>query len=363
MPNDDSPAAGRQRVRTEPSPRHHHISSGWLGPYNEQLSPAPGSRSPRGPRQAGGRHSPATPDHAGSGPTVTGSEKIMETHRALGGWQLDGSSSSSSGTTRVLATAAPAGTAASDGGFKRRDFEPKDGFAGPLLEPSTSVQSLVESIDDDHVFKLTEMTKKRVEHNNPAQKRQRVVSLPATEASFTSNFQPSEKTILFSSSCKAHLESKYAQLYRSINAGHPINRLQKLREVLPRIKESTISRPSLDFTQSRPRRSKSEKYQFVDKVEESSCIWDVDHMEAKAAAEAAADAAALARQATLLVPNAMLQLNQSDTSLYSTRSWGAQQWAGINIYRNLAIKTKFFSGDLWWAWKEDRPGQRSSSSS
>jgi hypothetical protein len=51
------------------------------------------------------------------------------------------------------------------------------------MEPSNNIQSLVESIDDDHVFKLTEMTKKRVEHNNPAQKRQRVVSLPTNDPS------------------------------------------------------------------------------------------------------------------------------------------------------------------------------------
>ncbi|KAF9964426.1 hypothetical protein BGZ70_006475 [Mortierella alpina] len=320
---DDSLAAGRQRVRTEPSPRHQHSSSTWLGPYNEQLSPAPPSRSPRGSRQAAGRHSPATLDRAaGSGPTVAGSDRIMETHRALGGWQLDGSSSSSSsGTVKGLGTPSPAALpAGSEGAIKRRDFEPRHndtGFAGPLLEPSTSVQSLVESIDDDHVFKLTELTKKRVEHNNPAQKRQRVVSLPATETTFASSLQPSEKTLVFSSTCKAHLESKYTQLYQSINAGHPINRLQKLREVLPRIKEASLSRPSLDLTHSRPRRSKSEKYRFVDKVEESSCIWDVDHMEAKAAAEATAEAAALARQTTLLGARntSLQQLSQSTSSL------------------------------------------------
>jgi len=51
------------------------------------------------------------------------------------------------------------------------------------MEQSNSIQSLVESIDDDHVLKLTEMTKKRVEHNNPAQKRQRVVSLPTNDPS------------------------------------------------------------------------------------------------------------------------------------------------------------------------------------
>ncbi|KAF9951796.1 hypothetical protein BGZ72_006754 [Mortierella alpina] len=321
---DDSLAAGRQRVRTEPSPRHQHTSSTWLGPYNEQLSPAPASRSPRGARQAGGRHSPASLDRAaGSGPTVPGSDRILETHRALGGWQLDGSSSSnsSSATVRGLGPAPPpALPIGPEGAAKRRDFEPRHndtGFAGPLIEPSSSVQSLVEAIDDDHVFKLTELTKKRVEHNNPAQKRQRVVSLPATEAAFASNFQPSEKTLVFSSTCKAHLEARYTQLYQSINAGHPINRLQKLREVLPRIKELSLSRPSLDLAQSRPRRSKSEKYRFVDKVEESSCIWDVDHMEAKAAAEATAEAAALARQTTLLGARntSQQQLSQSTSSL------------------------------------------------
>ncbi|KAF9365247.1 hypothetical protein BGX34_010724 [Mortierella sp. NVP85] len=164
------------------------------------------------------------------------------------------------------------------------------------MESCTSLQSLVESIDDDHVLRLTEMTKKRVEHNNPGQKRQRVVSLLAVEA----NFQPSEKTLQFSNSCKTYLESRYTQLYQSINAGRPINRLRKLHEIFPQIKSISTPKPegkaSLDLAHSRSRRWKNDKYRFVDKVEESSCIWDVDHMEAKAAAQAAVEAAVFAKQ-------------------------------------------------------------------
>ncbi|KAF9300393.1 hypothetical protein BGZ74_007937 [Mortierella antarctica] len=169
-------------------------------------------------------------------------------------------------------------------GFRRRDFDPRQGhdssgIAGPSMEPSSSVQSLVESIDDDHVLKLTEMTKKRVEHSNPTQKRQRVVSLPASEAALA-QFQPSEQTIQLSNSCKASMESRYSLLFQSIRAGHPINRLQRLREILPKINPGSILRASLD--QPRSKRPKNDKYRFVDKIEESSCIWDVDHMESKA---------------------------------------------------------------------------------
>ncbi|KAG0336031.1 hypothetical protein BG004_008226 [Podila humilis] len=165
------------------------------------------------------------------------------------------------------------------------------------MEPSNSVQSLVESIDDDHVLKLTEMTKKRVEHNNPTQKRQRVVSLPPSDAALA-QFQPSEKTLQLSKSCKAFMESKYAQLFQSIHAGHPVNRLQRLRETLPKVHPISISsRASLD--QPRSKRSKSEKYRFVDKVEESTCIWDVDRMELKAAQAAAQAATGLLKQSTL----------------------------------------------------------------
>ncbi|KAF9179912.1 hypothetical protein BGZ51_006562 [Haplosporangium sp. Z 767] len=306
---DDSPVSGtgRQRVRTEPSPRHQHTSSGWLGPYNEQPSPLQGPRSPRGPRLTGSHRSSAAPEYGGvvgggnSSGTVPGSDRIIESHKALGSWLSEGpsvnsisSNGGSSGNFHGNSTAAPGGPGLP---FKRREFEPKfidAGVPGPLIEPSTSVQSLVESIDDDHVFKLTEMTKKRVEHNNPAaQKKQRVVSLPSSEASMINNFQPSEKTLQLSGSCKANLESKYTQLFQSINAGHPINRLEKLREVLPRIKATSVTKSahdgkgSIDLSHGRSRRIKSEKYQFVDKVEESSCIWDLDHMEAKAAAEAA----------------------------------------------------------------------------
>ncbi|GJJ72903.1 hypothetical protein EMPS_05261 [Entomortierella parvispora] len=280
---DDSPGgpgsgsgsgSGRQRVRTEPSPRHAQASSGWLGSYNEQPPPMP-ARSPRAPRLA------TTPDRTQAGGGNSGSDRILDTHRALGSWQHDGASPS---------------TAGSDGGFRRRNFEPKHNErpTGGQMEPSSSIQSLVESIDDDHVFRLTEMTKKRVEHNNPSQKRPRVVSLPITDVSLA-QFQPSEKTLLLSSTCKTSLETRYTQLYQSINDGHPINRLDQLRQLLPRIKAKSIpkhgneSKTSMD--QSRPRRPKVDKYKFVDKVEESSCIWDVDHMEARALATEAAEAA------------------------------------------------------------------------
>lgn len=170
---EDSPAgpgsgsgsgSGRQRVRTEPSPRQAQASSGWLGSYNEQPSPI-AVRSPRAPRLT------TTPDRMQAGGVSSGSDRILDKQRALGSWQHDGESPSAAG---------------SDGGFRRRNFEPKyndGGHTEGQMEPSTSIQSLVESIDDDHVFKLTEMTKKRVEHNNPSQKRPRVVSLPISEVS------------------------------------------------------------------------------------------------------------------------------------------------------------------------------------
>lgn len=203
---EDSPTAttGRQRVRTEPSPRHQQNSSGWLGPYNEQPSPLQSSKSPRGVRLAppGAHHSPATPERNGGGlggGGVLGSDRIVDTHnRTLGGWQLDGavSRSNSHNYSGSGLFAAAGGGGSSDGptGFKRREFEPRNsnnssntadqGFPpASQMEPSNSIQSLVESIDDDHVFKLTEMTKKRVEHNNPAQKRPRVVSLPTNDPS------------------------------------------------------------------------------------------------------------------------------------------------------------------------------------
>ncbi|KAG0376257.1 hypothetical protein BGX24_008010 [Mortierella sp. AD032] len=178
------------------------------------------------------------------------------------------------------------------------------------MEPSSSIQSLVESIDDDHVFKLTEMTKKRVEHNNPAaQKRQRVVSLPTNDPSTALQFMPSEKSLQLSSICKSTLESRYSELFRSIKAGQPVNRLQKLREVLPRVKSTSMTpkpggqdgKVSMDagHSHSRPRRSKHDKYRFVDKVEESNCIWDVDRMESRAKDAETAEAAALSRQLAL----------------------------------------------------------------
>ncbi|KAF9370156.1 hypothetical protein CPB97_002977, partial [Podila verticillata] len=184
---DGSPASGRQRVKTDPSPRHlhPHASSGWLGPYNES-SPIPGSRSPRarlGPSPV------STTDSRGGLPDRNHHDRhdtnrihghgVQDTHRALG-WQLESSARPGS----MSASFGHVGEGSS--GFRRREFDPRqghdtDGNAGPLMEPSSSVQSLVESIDDDHVFKLTEMTKKRVEHSNPTQKRQRVVSLPTSE--------------------------------------------------------------------------------------------------------------------------------------------------------------------------------------
>ncbi|KAG0362490.1 hypothetical protein BGZ54_008614 [Gamsiella multidivaricata] len=212
------------------------------------------------------------------------------------------------------------------------------------MEPSNSLQSLVESIDDDHVFKLTEMTKKRVEHNNPTQKRQRVVSLPATEASLAANFQPSEKTLQFSSSCKAYLESKYTQLYQSIDGGHSINRLRKLHEILPQLKTTSISKPasdsktSMDAGQQRPRKLKSDKYRFVDKVEESSCIWDVDHMEAKAAAQAAAEAAALARRPAIASSRHGSQSNLVQTAPSILRN-PSQSYLSSTSSESLAIES------------------------
>lgn len=186
---DESPGSGRQRVKTEPSPRHQHTphaSSGWLGPYNEP-SPTPGSKSPR----ARLGHSPAATDTRGGGGGLSDrnyydrhdasriqGHGVQDTHKALG-WQLDSSPRPGSMSTSFGHV--------EGSGFRRRDFDPRQGhdssgIAGPSMEPSSSVQSLVESIDDDHVLKLTEMTKKRVEHSNPTQKRQRVVSLPASEA-------------------------------------------------------------------------------------------------------------------------------------------------------------------------------------
>ncbi|KAF9433339.1 hypothetical protein BGZ76_009579 [Entomortierella beljakovae] len=250
--SEDSNASGRQRVRTEPSPRHQ--PSGWLGPYNEFPSPVPSSRSPRGPRQPGSHHSPSiAEERGGPGPGSTlsvggGFDRIIDSHRALGRWYNDGSSGGGDAPTSI----------SSGGSFKRREFDPKQNETGyssvPLMEPSNSLQSLVESIDDDHVFKLTEMTKKRVEHNNPGQKRQRVVSLPTSEASL----------------------------------GYPINRLQKLHEIYPQLHPATFQRNTThegkhsgDSSLPRSRWLKSSKYRFVDKVVESTCIWDVDHMESK----------------------------------------------------------------------------------
>lgn len=80
-----------------------------------------------------------------------------------------------------------------------------------------------------------------------------------------------------------------------------MNRLQKLREVLPRVKSISPPRSgndgkvSMDAGHSRPRRSKHDKYRFVDKVEELSCIWDVDRMVKEAEAAEAAEAVALSR--------------------------------------------------------------------
>ncbi|KAF8977621.1 hypothetical protein BGZ46_007249 [Entomortierella lignicola] len=279
---EDSHSSSRQRVRTEPSPRHEHTSTGWLGPYNEQSSPIPSIKSPRGPRLPSIHLSPAAAER---GPGDSSMLSVGDAHRALGRRHVDDNN-----TTDIGDYGNGRGT------FRKREFDPKQsevGYSGSSIEQSSSLQSLVESIDENHVFKLTEMTKKRVEHNNPGQKRQRVVSLPTTEASQAAKFQPSENTLQFSNSCKASLESKYTLLYQSINAGHPINRLRRLHEIQPQIesisipKRSRDGKHSMDLMISRSRWPKSDKYHFVDKVEESSCIWDVDHMEKAIAAEAA----------------------------------------------------------------------------
>ncbi|KAF9928184.1 hypothetical protein FBU30_002580 [Linnemannia zychae] len=313
--NEDSPAA-RQRMRTEPSPRHQHNSSGWLGPYNEQSSPIPSLKSPRGARFPVGHHSPAVPERnisqGGTTTGVIGSDRIGDTyHRTLGGWQQDGAVGRNNNNVFSPAARVEEGSPV----FKRREFEPRNsysniadqgGFPSSQMEPSNSIQSLVESIDDDHVLKLTEMTKKRVEHNNPTvQKRQRVVSLPTNDPSTVPQYIPSEKSLQLSNHCKSVLEAKYSELFRSIKEGHPPNPLLKLREVLPRVKtmsmprSGTDGRTSMDVGHSRSRRSKHDKYRFVNKVEESNCIWDVDLMESKARQADMAEAAALSRMPTL----------------------------------------------------------------
>ncbi|KAF9905906.1 hypothetical protein BX616_000895, partial [Lobosporangium transversale] len=287
--SEDLHVSGRHRVRAElSSPRHQHTPTGWLGPYNDQspLIPSASIRSPRVPRLPGSHPSHSSLDReAGEHGYDVNSSDI---HRA----------SSSVSNTNTMATSSPSlATAAATGifegrrrevgageGLERREFDPKHHndarFPGSSIEPSSSIQSLVESIDDDHVYKLTEMTKKRVEHNNPAQKRQRVVSLPITYTALATNFQPSEKTLQLSSSCKSYLESRYTQLYQSINVGQPINRLRKLHEILPQINPASIPKSAHDTKLSR-RLTKIDKYRFVDKVQESSCIWDVDRMEEK----------------------------------------------------------------------------------
>ncbi|KAF9580580.1 hypothetical protein BGW38_002711 [Lunasporangiospora selenospora] len=411
--DDPSANANRQRIRTEPTLRHPHISSTWLGPYNDQVAaPLAGSRSPRGAHRPMGLphsslHHPQHSHQASSGTADRIHNNLQEPHRSTGAPSISPSSSSSSSSSWQLdinnirsnnvstpggigtgpaaasapsvpsvpsaASAASAAGAAHDRNIddrldssKRREYEqkhtgnhayyadagganivhstgsgsgssnsipsgpgagPGEGpglpaagpaadpaasmFAGPLLEPSSSLQSLVESIDDDHVLKLTELTKRMVEQTNPTQKRQRVVSFPTSERdALLPSFHHSEKTLQFSNSVKASLEAKYSALFSSIREGRPINRLARLKEVLPRLKSFSVPRPfvpptehikesgktSLDISLPRPRRNKGDKHRFVDKVEESNCIWDLDHMEAKAAAEEATEAASLLRE-------------------------------------------------------------------
>ncbi|KAF9110364.1 hypothetical protein BGX27_006459 [Mortierella sp. AM989] len=250
------------------------------------------------------------------------------------------------------------------GGFKKREFDTKQSdvrLTGSLMESSNSLQSQVESIDDDHVFKLTEMTKKRVEHNNPAQKRQRVVSLPISETS-QANFQPSEHTLQFSSSCKAYLESKYTLLYQSVNTGHPINRLRRLHEILPQIHKTSIPRPvhdgktSMDSTLPRSRWLKHDKYRFVDKVKESSCIWNVDHMEIKAATLAAVEAARVAKQSAEPSSRHGSQNNLAQTGTSSSKSSSHQHLPSTSaedigvegpIPRDLCMPPKIITNQLY----------------
>lgn len=135
------------------------------------------------------------------------------------------------------------------------------------------------------------------------------------------------------------MESRYTQLYQSINAGHPINRLRRLHEILPQIKPTYVPtstptpRPvhahgrkaSVDLSALRSRRWKTDKYRFVDKVEESSCIWDLDHMEAKATAQAAAEAAAIAKQSVVASSRHGSQHNLDSIGSPSPQDVGRQQ--------------------------------------
>ncbi|KAG0238726.1 hypothetical protein BGW42_002592 [Actinomortierella wolfii] len=187
------------------------------------------------------------------------------------------------------------------------------------METSGSLQSLVESIDDDDVLRLTEMTKKVVEHSNQAQKRNRVIS-PPSNTQVPSEFQPSDKTLQLSNQFKAMMESRYAPIFSALENNQPLpNPLATLRETMARIdavpraiinKYNTTRKISMEAANaasgggsnggihgsghggggggggglhlSRSKKSK-DKYAFVSRVVESQCIWNVDHMKVKAA--------------------------------------------------------------------------------
>ncbi|KAG0264036.1 hypothetical protein DFQ27_001511 [Actinomortierella ambigua] len=173
------------------------------------------------------------------------------------------------------------------------------------MEHSTSVQSLVESIDEDDVLRLTEMTKKVVEHSNQGQKRNRIIS-PPSNTQVPAEFQPSEKTLQLSNQYKAMMESRYAPIFAALDTHQRLpNPLVTLRETMARIdtvpraivnKYNTTRKISMEAANtasgggaansgghtSRGRKSK-DKYAFVSRVVESQCIWDVDHMKMKAA--------------------------------------------------------------------------------
>ncbi|KAF9160837.1 hypothetical protein DFQ26_005132 [Actinomortierella ambigua] len=173
------------------------------------------------------------------------------------------------------------------------------------MEHSTSVQSLVESIDEDDVLRLTEMTKKVVEHSSQGQKRNRIIS-PPSNTQVPAEFQPSEKTLQLSNQYKAMMESRYAPIFAALDTHQRLpNPLVTLRETMARIdtvpraivnKYNTTRKISMEAANtasgggaansgghtSRGRKSK-DKYAFVSRVVESQCIWDVDHMKMKAA--------------------------------------------------------------------------------
>ncbi|KAF9975281.1 hypothetical protein BGZ73_001131 [Actinomortierella ambigua] len=174
------------------------------------------------------------------------------------------------------------------------------------MEHSSSVQSLVESIDDDDVLRLTEMTKRMVEHSAQGQKRNRIISPPSNTQVYA-EFQPSEKTLQLSNQYKAAMESRYASIFAALETHQPPpNPLITLRETMAKIdnipraivqKYNTTRKISMEAANassgggsgansggahsSRSKKSK-DKYVFVSRVLESQCIWDVDLMKLKA---------------------------------------------------------------------------------